>query len=108
MRQRLREQEIAVQKLYQDAAFELQRRDLELERKTHLVTELEDVVKRKDLEAETLQSELARVKQKAVFDLEKERAACERQTQSRPPFYSEAPQTNPYNMPPAARWAATG
>ena len=46
-------------------------------------------------EAENLHSEPAQVKQKAVFDLEKERAEYERQMQRQAPVYSEAPQTNP-------------
>ena len=107
MRQQLQEQEIAMQKLHQDAAFELEHRNLELEHKARLVsTEMDDDVKHcKDLEVETLESEPAYVKQKAAFALEKERAEYERQMHSQAPVYSEAPQTNPYT-PPVVRWAA--
>ena len=88
VRQKLHEQELAMQKMHQDAAFEIQRRDTEIQHKAHLAsTELEDVVKRKDFELENLQSELAQVKQKAVFDLEKERAEYETQIQSHVPVY---------------------
>ena len=108
MRQKLHEQELAVQKIHQDAAFEIQCRDSEIQRKANITsTELDDVTKRKDFEVENLQSELAQVKQKAVFDLEKERAEYAKQMQHQAPVYSEAHQTNPYNTLPAARWAAT-
>ena len=101
MRQKLHEQELDMQTMRQDTAFENQRRDSEVQHKT------EDVAKRKDLKSEMLQSELTQVKQMAVFDLEKERAEYERQMQVQAPVYSEAPQINPYNTPPVARWAAT-
>ena len=58
-------------------------------------TELHDVMKCNDLEVERLQSELAQVKQKAVIDLEKERAEHKRQMHHDKAVYS-AP----------ARWAA--
>ena len=67
-----------MQKMRQDAAFEIQRNHTETWHKTHLAsTELEDVVKCKDFKLETFQSELARAKQKALTDLEKERAEYE-------------------------------
>ena len=44
MRQKLHEQELAMQKMHQDAAFETQRKDTEIQRKAQLAsTELEDV-----------------------------------------------------------------
>ena len=46
------------------------------------------------------------MKQKAVIDLAKEWAECERQMQHHTAVRSEAPQTNPYTTPPAVRWAA--
>ena len=60
-----------MQKLQQDAEFVIQRKGPETQHSTSITpTELHDVIKRKDLEAEDLQSELAQTKQKAVFDLE--------------------------------------
>ena len=59
MRQKFHEQELAMQKMHQDAGFENQHKDTEIQHKAH---PLEDVVKRKDFELETLQSELAQVK----------------------------------------------
>ena len=65
-----------MQKLHQDAAFEFQCRVSQIRHKANITsTELDDVIKTKGPRGWSfLQSELAQVKQKAVFDLEKERA----------------------------------
>ena len=55
---------------------------------------------------ENLQSELAQVKQKAVFDLDKERVEYRETDAASMQLYTQT-QTNPYNTPPAVRWAAT-